>query len=236
MKPFLFLIGGFLLGLLLPTPAWAQQPTFPCGPEGRVIPLPEDTLLQVNNRDVTRVFANVNGHTFKLAADPAEVERSANAFPIPPPGEVINIASLMRPEDNCYVFSLQGAPDTSAEFIFANTLIAGAAVAFEIQAEALEPIPEQLALLQSYPNPFRTAATIVYEIPASRTTGLLVRLVVYDALGRRVRVLVDDYRFPGTFTARWTPARDRNAVAPGVYFCRLVTGAEQQTIKLTYLR
>ena len=237
MKIFFFSAGSLLLCLVgLRAPVLAQQPTSPCGPEPRVIPLPEDTLLQVNNRDVTRIFANVNGHTFKLAAAPSEVARSANAFPIPPSGEVINIASLMKPENNCYAFSLQGAPGTSAEFIFANTLIAGAAVAFEIRAEALEPLPEQLALLQSYPNPFRTATTITYEIPASRTTGLPVRLVVYDALGRRVRVLVDDYRFPGTFTVRWNPARHREAIAPGTYFCRLMVGDQQQTIKLVYLR
>jgi len=62
---------------------------------------------------------------------------------------------------------------------------------FHIEAEVL---PEAFALLQNYPNPFRTDTRIVYQLPqASHVT-----LTVYNALGQVVDVLVDEEKEAGT--------------------------------------
>ena len=67
-------------------------------------------------------------------------------------------------------------------------------------------------LEQNYPNPFNPSTTIRYTIP----TGSHVRLVMYNTLGQKVAVIVDDFRTAGSHEEVWTPD-----LPSGVYFCRL---------------
>ncbi|MEM8487633.1 MAG: T9SS type A sorting domain-containing protein [Bacteroidota bacterium] len=67
-----------------------------------------------------------------------------------------------------------------------------------------------------YPNPFSTQTLIRYAIPKPGP----VRLEVFDALGRRVRVLVDAQQTAGWHEALFT----RRDLAAGVYFYRLQAG------------
>ena len=78
--------------------------------------------------------------------------------------------------------------------------------------------PPPLALESPYPNPARAAVTVPFTVPASGP----VRLVVYDALGREVAVLVDGYRAAGAHEGRLAPG----ALASGVYVVRLVAAGE----------
>ncbi len=74
-------------------------------------------------------------------------------------------------------------------------------------------------LNQNYPNPFNSETTIGYHLPES---GHVV-LCVYDALGRKVKTLVDSYQNAGEHSIVWnsTNANDRS-VSSGTYFCRLI--------------
>jgi hypothetical protein len=75
------------------------------------------------------------------------------------------------------------------------------------------PIPVSFALLQNYPNPFNPWTTILYELPErSRVT-----LTVYDMLGNRVRVLLDESRSHGRHSARF----DATGLASGIYMYQL---------------
>jgi hypothetical protein len=66
-----------------------------------------------------------------------------------------------------------------------------------------------------YPNPFNATAAIRLYMP---TAGLL-HAVVYDVLGRRVQVLVEESREAGAWTLLWHGRDERgNEVASGVYF------------------
>ncbi len=61
-----------------------------------------------------------------------------------------------------------------------------------------EPAPpaEDFRLAQNYPNPFNPLTTIEFQVPQSR----LVKLVVYDIPGRKVKTLINEHkpaRFPG---------------------------------------
>lgn len=227
----LLAFGALLLSLEGATVSLAQSS--PCGPDSEEIPLPSDTLLYVENQGLTRIFVNLNEYAFTLTANPDEVERSQNAFPIPRFGALtIDVAALLNPQGpSCIDYSTQGPPGSGAETVLAPVLLAGQEVAYAV--EDLTPLPESFDLLYNYPNPFRESTTIVYEIPENRRTGLPVRLTIYDALGRRVQTLVDDIRFPGRFTAVWTGADARgHRLASGVYFCHLQAGAFQQTIQL----
>jgi hypothetical protein len=201
------------------------------------IPLVSDTLLYIENQNVTRILVNLNGYEFKLAADSAEVARSGNAFLIPREGAItINIGAYIRPDSNFIELSPQGPSDSRIpRIIIANILLAGQQVAYKVPPpcmmhppqveQCVPPLPQRLRLLYSYPNPFASSASLVYTIPADRTTGVPVRLAVYDARGRLVRVLVDERRYPGTFTAVWDGTGAHGApVASGVYIAHFVGG------------
>ena len=47
-------------------------------------------------------------------------------------------------------------------------------------------VPEVFALHQNYPNPFNPTTTINYDIPESQ----LVTIMIYDIMGREIRVLL----------------------------------------------
>lgn len=201
------------------------------------IPIPEDTLLYLENQGVTRLLVDLNGNEFKLASDPEEVARSSNAFPIPLEGALtINIGAYIRAENNVIEFTPQGpAGSTVPRVVIANVLFAGQTVAYAI--EGLRPLPQQLDLMRSFPNPFFSSATLTYTIPENRTTGVPVRLALYDVAGRLVRVLVDDRRYPGTFAVEWDGRTASGApAASGVYLAHLVAGDLQQSVRLTRLR
>lgn len=85
-----------------------------------------------------------------------------------------------------------------------------------------------LRLEQNYPNPFSRSTTIEYTVPEKQT----VRIEVFDALGRRVRTLVDEVKDPGTYTLKL----DADALSSGTYFYRLETGGVVRTHQMTVVR
>jgi hypothetical protein len=96
-----------------------------------------------------------------------------------------------------------------------------------------EDLPAVSFLAQNYPNPFNPATAIRFGIEKPGP----VRLAVYDAAGRLVRVLVDDERPAGTHTVEWN-GRDGagRVVASGVYFYKLDTAVFAETRKMILLR
>ena len=83
-------------------------------------------------------------------------------------------------------------------------------------------------LAQNYPNPFNPATTIVFEIP--RTT--MVKLAIYDVLGREVKILVQGMRPAG----RHSESFNAHNLASGVYLFRLQAGEFVQTRKLCVVK
>ncbi len=88
--------------------------------------------------------------------------------------------------------------------------------------------PREFSLMQNYPNPFNPETAISYQLSA----GSVVRLRVYDLLGRQVAMLVDGYQQPGRYTARFRA----EGLASGVYLYRLDAGSFVQTRKLSLVR
>ena len=81
--------------------------------------------------------------------------------------------------------------------------------------------PSVFLLLQNYPNPFNPISTIKYDLPASLNPfkgGTLVNLVIYDILGRRVKVLVNEIQQAGRYEVQF----DASDLSSGVYIYQLI--------------
>ncbi len=94
----------------------------------------------------------------------------------------------------------------------------------------------ELALEKNHPNPFNQQTTIPYVIPPG-SSPVHVRLIVYDASGRTVRVLVDEDQSGGAREVVWQGNDASGAtVSSGIYFCVLQAGKERRTQKLVLLK
>lgn len=82
----------------------------------------------------------------------------------------------------------------------------------------VEELPPRLTLSSVYPNPLRVSGTVSFTL----STPERVTLEVFDALGRRVAVLLEGQpRPPGTHQVTFTTDR----WASGAYLCRLTTAS-----------
>ncbi len=87
--------------------------------------------------------------------------------------------------------------------------------------------------LHNRPNPFNPETDLSYNLPDDCT----VRLVVYNTLGQKVRVLADEHQQAGLKTIHWDGRDDGgNELASGVYFCRLQAGRRSATKKMILMR
>jgi len=83
-------------------------------------------------------------------------------------------------------------------------------------------------LEQNYPNPFNSMTNIKFEVRSSK----LIKLVVFDLLGREVKTLVNEELQPGTYEVKF----DAGDLPSGVYFYKLLTGDFSETKKMLYLK
>lgn len=97
-------------------------------------------------------------------------------------------------------------------------------------------VPNEFSLAQNYPNPFNPSTFIQYTIPqtANLTT---TRLEIFNMLGQRVRILVNEKLSAGTYSVGWNGISDSGeAVASGVYLYRLSVGEFVDMKKMLMLK
>jgi uncharacterized protein (DUF362 family) len=95
------------------------------------------------------------------------------------------------------------------------------------------PQPSGLMLEQNRPNPFGGQTQIRFYVPTTDEA----RLTVYDATGRHVRTLIDGRIPRGSHQVNWDGSNGTGRrVAPGLYFCRLVSNGFQRAITMQVAR
>jgi hypothetical protein len=89
-------------------------------------------------------------------------------------------------------------------------------------------VPYRFELRQNYPNPFNPATTIKFEVPKTAD----VKLVLYDLLGREIKILFEGEAKAGV-TEVSVSAEELNS---GIYFYRLSTANHSSSKKLIVLK
>jgi hypothetical protein len=99
--------------------------------------------------------------------------------------------------------------------------------------------PAEFRLDQNYPNPFNPATTITFSVGGAIGSGggqgaapSLVRIAVYDLLGREVAVLASGNIQAGTHSVRF----DAGNLPGGVYLCRMQTPEYTRVIRMVLLK
>ncbi len=81
-------------------------------------------------------------------------------------------------------------------------------------------LPENCLLLSNYPNPFNPSTIIYFETIKSEN----IEIVIYDILGREVKILYHGHHASGIDQIIWDGTNHYNQpVSAGIYLCRLKT-------------
>ena len=141
--------------------------------------------------------------------------------------EMFDIPLLVDGPDNSAVVlwaqDLDQSADRSFNF-YAQRIVAAGLAAKEQPA----PLPQAYALHQNYPNPFNPSTQISFDLPRAGLT----KVIVFDILGREVTTLVNQPLSAGAHRVEF----DASALASGIYFYRLQSGAFTSTRKMMVLK
>lgn len=124
------------------------------------------------------------------------------------------------------VRNTQGVFSAWSNILYAKT-ISSTPVAGE------HPLDRRYKLNENYPNPFNPSTTITFSIPRKE----FVSLEVFDLIGRLVATLVKEEMQAGNYTVEWD-GRDKyhEAVAGGIYFCRMQAGPFSALKKMVLMK
>jgi len=82
----------------------------------------------------------------------------------------------------------------------------------------------EIVLYQNYPNPFNPKTNIHFYLPEKEAVNVLI----YDLLGRKVDMIIEDTVLSGYQEITW----NASGLSGGIYFCQLTTKEYTECIKL----
>ena len=153
--------------------------------------------------------------------------------------ELVEGADL--PSEVTFFLGLANLPGTSMDPELLNVVCGypdeDSPVVVETNALSLDEnlmIPTQFALHQNYPNPFNPSTQISFDVPNGSE---LVRLNIYNILGKKVSTLLNNVVNPGKHKVEWN-AKDNegNPVASGIYFYELRSSSFTARKKMLLIR
>lgn len=122
--------------------------------------------------------------------------------------------------------------DSIPIFVLADSLIEVTGDASGIKDND-SSVPNAFYLNQNYPNPFNPTTTISYGLPHSS----LVKISVYNILGKRVKVLADEVKAAGNYQIVWDGKNEQGVKATsGIYFYRMQCENFVTTKKMFFIK
>jgi photosystem II stability/assembly factor-like uncharacterized protein len=142
--------------------------------------------------------------------------------------------------DNNWTSFGQNLPSSRVLSLFVNdsTVFAGTEVSgiwcapfsgvTGVKQPTTSALPKAFQLEQNYPNPFNPSTTISYQL----SEVSIVKLNVYDILGRQVATLVNGRQNAGNYNVTFNASN----LSTGVYFYKLQAGTYSDTKKLMLIK
>lgn len=88
--------------------------------------------------------------------------------------------------------------------------------------------PDEYRLEQNYPNPFNGSTIIKYQLPEDG----VVKIKLYDILGREIKTLMDGYKSAGNYEYKLEPEN----LTAGIYFYTMQCNSFRDTKKIVLLK
>ncbi|MDZ4712421.1 MAG: agmatine deiminase family protein [bacterium] len=98
-----------------------------------------------------------------------------------------------------------------------------------VTVNGINETPQGFSLEQNYPNPFNPETVINYNVNAQTSN---VRLVVYNALGMEVNILVNEKQNAGSYSVKF----DGSNLSSGIYFYKIEAGNYSDTKRMILLK
>jgi photosystem II stability/assembly factor-like uncharacterized protein len=166
----------------------------------------DPTLILTGNYGANAWLSTNNGATFPSIGSGLSSGGSGAGMMVPERGYLINMQTGK-------LFKLQITYDviTTVEELTVST-----------------NIPDAYSLQQNYPNPFNPSTKIRYDIAKNG----IVKLTVYDQLGRQVSELVNGTKNAGTYEVEFNGSN----LASGIYFYKLEVPGQTFTKKMILVK
>jgi hypothetical protein len=102
-------------------------------------------------------------------------------------------------------------------------------------ATGVGPTGSPALLDQPAPNPFTKSTRMAFAVNGS--TPQNVEVAVFNVAGQKVKILLQGVRSPGRYEAAWDGLDESGLDAPaGLYFFRVISGAEQTVRRVSLIR
>ncbi len=128
--------------------------------------------------------------------------------------------------DQGMMAALTTANDVAAVSLSPNKSVAQKAKGEAKVENANGPVTEYG--IENYPNPFNPTTTIAYQLPKDGK----VTIKIYDAIGRVVTTLVDEFKPSGRYSVQF----DASRLASGIYFYSIRSGNYNAVKKMLLLK
>ena len=94
-------------------------------------------------------------------------------------------------------------------------------------------VPDIYALYQNYPNPFNPTTKIYYEMPEDA----LVKVVIFDVMGRNVKTLMNEIQSSGYHSILWDATNDMGEdISAGMYIYTILAGEYRSSKKMVLIK
>ncbi len=122
--------------------------------------------------------------------------------------------------DSCYILYSESGPQN----VWSAAGCSGTITGIGNQNQT----PKEFVLNQNYPNPFNPSTTISYSIPKNG----LVKLTVYDILGKEIVTLVNEVKTAGNYILDF----DASNLSSGIYFYKITSGEFSSIKKMMLIK
>jgi len=124
-------------------------------------------------------------------------------------------------------------PGQMISYRLSDVSTAGEVHVYDVIQIALPEAPKETALEPPFPNPFNPQTKISYQLAESG----LVKITIYDMLGRKVSSLLNEEQRAGSYNIYWHGKDDfGRQTASGTYILRLIAGDVVKSQKVLLMR